>query len=129
MKEALGAGGHGLLEQHDALIGLVADELQGGEAAGRHHVEMLPAARGHDKSFGCGHFGPPLWRNEDDRHQPGPPNVDDRRGLVNVGENPSYVLFGLRTTGRVPNGLPGSIRCHWSGSAAVRAGIVCRRKL
>src|SRR5882672_1876236 len=55
MEEALGAGGHGFLEQHDALIGLVADELQGGEAAGRHHVEMLPAARGHDKAFCCGH--------------------------------------------------------------------------
>src|SRR5687768_14084143 len=57
MEEALGADGHGFLEQHDALIGLVADELQGGEAAGRRHVEMLPAARGHDKAFCCGHVG------------------------------------------------------------------------
>src|SRR6266436_3470122 len=57
MEEALGANGYGFLEQHDALIGLVADELQGGEAAGRRHVEMLPAARGHDKAFCCGHVG------------------------------------------------------------------------
>src|SRR5213592_2000842 len=57
MEEALGADGHGFLEQHDALIGLVAEELQGGEAAGRRHVEMLPAARGHDKAFCCGHVG------------------------------------------------------------------------
>src|SRR2546428_10376281 len=55
MEEALGADGHGFLEQHDALIGLVAEELQGGEAAGRRHVEMLPAAGGHDKAFRCGH--------------------------------------------------------------------------
>src|SRR5712664_1963009 len=51
MEEALGAGRHGFLEQHDALIGLVADELQGGEAARRRHVEMLPTARGYDKAF------------------------------------------------------------------------------
>src|SRR5882672_7222968 len=57
MEEALRAGGHGFPEQHDALIGLVAEELQGGEAAGRRHVEMLPAARGHDKAFCCGHVG------------------------------------------------------------------------
>src|SRR6266513_4463331 len=57
MEETLGADGYGFLEQHDALIGLVADELQGGEAAGRRHVEMLPAARGHDKAFCCGHVG------------------------------------------------------------------------
>src|SRR5712691_9557491 len=57
MEEALGADGHGFLEQHDALIGLVADELQGGEAAGRRHVEMLPTARGYDKAFCCAHLG------------------------------------------------------------------------
>src|SRR5437667_12472681 len=57
MEEALGADGHGFLEQHDALIGLVAEELQGGEAAGRRHVEMLPAARGYDKAFCCAHVG------------------------------------------------------------------------
>src|SRR2546429_7600644 len=51
MEEALGADGYGFLEQHDALIGLVAEELQGGEAAGRRHVEMLPAARRYDKAF------------------------------------------------------------------------------
>src|SRR5713226_6745417 len=51
MEEALGADGHGFLEQHDALIGLVADELQGGESARRRHVEMLPTARGYDKAF------------------------------------------------------------------------------
>jgi hypothetical protein len=55
MEEALGAGRHGFLEQHDALIGIAAEELQGGGAAGRPHVEMLPAARGHNKSFCCGH--------------------------------------------------------------------------
>src|SRR5438309_2657871 len=51
MEQALGADGHGFLEQHDALIGLVADELQGGEAARRRHVEMFPTARGYDKAF------------------------------------------------------------------------------
>src|SRR5438045_1669822 len=63
MEEALGAGGHGFLEQHDALIGLVAEELQGGEAAGRDHVEMLPATRGYDKALCCGHVGvlPVAW--------------------------------------------------------------------
>src|SRR6266478_10078214 len=55
MEEALGARGHGFLEEHDALIGLAADELQVGEAARRPHVEMLPAARGHDKAFRCIH--------------------------------------------------------------------------
>src|SRR5438034_2660295 len=44
MEEALGAGRHGFLEQHDALVGLVAEELQGGEAAGRSHGAMLPTA-------------------------------------------------------------------------------------
>src|SRR5262245_41528937 len=57
MEEALGPDGHGFLEEHDALIGLVAEQLQGGEAAGRHHVEMLPAARGYDEAFGCAHVG------------------------------------------------------------------------
>src|SRR6267143_3098380 len=57
MEEALGADGHGLLEQHDALVGLVAEELQGGEAAGRRHVEMRPAARGYDKAFCRRHAG------------------------------------------------------------------------
>src|SRR5438874_5580079 len=54
MEEALGADGHGFLEQHDALIGLVAEKLQGGEAPGRRHVEMLPAARGYDKAVCLG---------------------------------------------------------------------------
>src|SRR5919106_2065355 len=57
MGEALGADGHGFLEQHDALIRLVAEELQGGEAARRRHVEMLPTARGYDKAFRCVHVG------------------------------------------------------------------------
>src|SRR5712692_4466263 len=57
MEEALGADGHGFLEQHDALIGLVAEELQGGEAARRRHVEMLPATRGYDQAFCCVHVG------------------------------------------------------------------------
>src|SRR3979490_2756978 len=60
MEEALGADGHGFLEQHDALIGLVAEEVQGGGAARRRHVEMLPAARGYDKAFCCVHAGVPL---------------------------------------------------------------------
>src|SRR5213078_2904074 len=57
MEEALGADGHGFLEQHDALIGLVVEELPGGEAAGCRHVEMLPAARGYDEAFCCAHVG------------------------------------------------------------------------
>src|SRR2546422_362011 len=55
MEETLGADGHGFLEQHDALISLVAEELQGGEAAGRCHVKMLSAARGYDEALCCGH--------------------------------------------------------------------------
>ncbi len=57
MEQALGAGGDGFLEQHDALIGLVAEKLQGREAAGRPHVEMLSSAGGYDKAFGCVHAG------------------------------------------------------------------------
>jgi hypothetical protein len=33
----------------------MTEELQGGDAAGRCHAEMLPAARGYDKAFCCGH--------------------------------------------------------------------------
>src|SRR5262245_25247862 len=55
MEETLGAGGHGLLEQHDALIGLVTEKLQRGEAAGRRHVETRSAAGGHDKASCCVH--------------------------------------------------------------------------
>src|SRR5919109_4191409 len=51
MKEALGAGRHGFLEHHDALVGLVAGELHVGEAAGRPHVEMLSATRGYHEAF------------------------------------------------------------------------------
>src|SRR5206468_4940279 len=51
MEETLGTGGDGLLEQHESLIGLAAEELQGGEAAGCRHIEILPAAGGHDKAF------------------------------------------------------------------------------
>src|SRR5436190_8369841 len=57
MEEALGSDGHGFLEQHDALVGLVAEELQGGEAAGRFHVEMFPTARGYHKALWCVHGG------------------------------------------------------------------------
>src|SRR2546430_17581752 len=63
MEVALWAGGDGFLEQLDGLLGLVADEFQGGEAPGRPHVEMLSAARGYDKAFGCVHDVPPLWRS------------------------------------------------------------------
>src|SRR5712671_208171 len=55
MEQALCTGGDGFLEQHDALIGLVAEELQGGEAAGCRHVEMLTAAGGYDEAFRCVH--------------------------------------------------------------------------
>src|SRR5262245_520747 len=55
MEQALGAGGDGFLEQHDALVGLAAEELQVGEAAWCRHVETLPAAGGHDKAFGYIH--------------------------------------------------------------------------
>src|SRR5205807_44972 len=44
MEEALGADGHGFLEQHDVLIGLVADELQGGEALARPPVRPRAAS-------------------------------------------------------------------------------------
>jgi hypothetical protein len=57
MEEALGAGGQGFLEQHDALTGLTAEELQGKRTAERRRVEMLPAARGYDKAFRCGDVG------------------------------------------------------------------------
>src|SRR5881296_1399387 len=57
MEETLGTGGDGLLEQHDALIGLVAEELQGGEATGCRHIEIPPAAGGHDKALCCVHAG------------------------------------------------------------------------
>src|SRR5205807_5915407 len=57
MEQALGADGHGFLEQHDALVGLVAEELQGGEAAGLSHVEMRPTVRGYDNAFRCVHDG------------------------------------------------------------------------
>src|SRR6266850_4830481 len=64
MEQALGADGHGFLEEHDALVGLVADELQGGEATGRAHVEMLPTARGYDDTVCCVHDPCPfLWRS------------------------------------------------------------------
>src|SRR5258708_6251621 len=55
MEEARGAGRQGFLEQHDALAGLAAEELQGKGAARRRRVEMLPAARGYDKAFGRDH--------------------------------------------------------------------------
>src|SRR4030095_7428128 len=57
VEEALGAGGHGFLEQHDALVGLAAEELQGGEAARRVHVEMRAAARGYHEAFRSVHAG------------------------------------------------------------------------
>src|SRR2546428_12076804 len=68
MEHALGADGHGFLEQHDALIGLVSHELQGGEAAWRPHVEWVTTARGYDKAFSrvhidvppCGYGAPPV---------------------------------------------------------------------
>src|SRR5262245_26162727 len=55
MEHALGTDRHGFFEQHDALIGLVADELQGGEAPRRPHVEVLPAVSRYHKAFGRVH--------------------------------------------------------------------------
>src|SRR5688572_22496167 len=57
MEQALGADGHGFLEHHDALAGLVAEELQGRESAGRRHVQMLPLPRWYDEAFRCRHVG------------------------------------------------------------------------
>src|SRR5262249_21265822 len=45
----------GLLEHHDALVGLVTEQLQRGKATGRPHVQMRSAARGHDNAFFCVH--------------------------------------------------------------------------
>src|SRR5262245_62317571 len=55
VEHALGAGGHGFLEHHDALVGLVTDELQGRKAARRPHVLMRSATRGHDNAFCLAH--------------------------------------------------------------------------
>src|SRR6266436_3693283 len=55
MEEARGAGRQGFLKHHDALIGLAAEELQGKGAASCRRVETLPATRGDDKAFCCGH--------------------------------------------------------------------------
>src|SRR5215475_7994495 len=55
MEQALGADGHGLLEEHDTAVGLVAQELHGREAAGRRHVEMRSTAGGYDQALGWGH--------------------------------------------------------------------------
>src|SRR5262245_29727848 len=51
MKKTLGAGGQGFFEHHDALAGLMADELHVGEAAGRSHVETRSASRGYNEAF------------------------------------------------------------------------------
>src|SRR4029450_2675398 len=59
MEEALRAGGHGLLGQHDALVRLVAEELERGEPAGGRHVEMLPTTRRYDQALCCSHVGLP----------------------------------------------------------------------
>src|SRR5262249_30707441 len=48
---APGAGGHGLLEQHDAVVGLPGRQLQRKDAPGRVLVKR-PAARGYDEPFG-----------------------------------------------------------------------------
>jgi hypothetical protein len=45
------------MKQHDAPFGLVAEQLQGGEAARCRHVEILPAGGGHDNAFRCVHAG------------------------------------------------------------------------
>src|SRR5262245_42899315 len=55
MEQTLAAGWQRFLEQHDAAVGLVTEELQRGEAAGCRHVEKLSAAGGDDKAFGRVH--------------------------------------------------------------------------
>ncbi len=57
MEETCGAGGHGLLDQHDALVGLVSRELQFREATGRGHCKMLPITCGYDEAPCRGHLG------------------------------------------------------------------------
>src|SRR5262245_60250789 len=47
----------GTIQEHDARVGVVADELQGGEPAGRAHVEMRSVAGGDDRPSGCVHAG------------------------------------------------------------------------
>jgi hypothetical protein len=58
---ALGAGGHGFLEHHDAPAGLVTRQFQRKQPTGRVRVVLLPAAGGYDEPFG-GHEGLPSLR-------------------------------------------------------------------
>src|SRR5262249_45970585 len=53
MEQALGSDGHGLLEQHDAPVGLVTQQLQRRVTARGGHVEMLSTAGGDDEAPGC----------------------------------------------------------------------------
>src|ERR1700736_4207372 len=64
MQEACGTGRQGLLEHHDALIGLATKQLQGKGTAGRRRVKTLTAPREYDKAFRSAHVGVLLWRNE-----------------------------------------------------------------
>src|SRR5262249_17860977 len=64
VEEALRTGRHRLLQHHDAVVGLLADQLQGREAAGRAHVEMLAAPGGYDHASCCAHhdlLSPGAW--------------------------------------------------------------------
>src|SRR5689334_23864599 len=55
MIEAGGTGGQGLLEHHDALVGLAPEQLHCKGPAGCRGHEMLAAASGYDKALCCGH--------------------------------------------------------------------------
>jgi hypothetical protein len=51
MEEALGAGGQGFLEQHDALFGLTAEELQAKERPGVGESKCFPPPAGTTNPF------------------------------------------------------------------------------
>jgi hypothetical protein len=57
MEEALGAGGQGFLEHHDALTGLATEERQRKGVAGCRRVETLSAARGYFDAIARRLFG------------------------------------------------------------------------
>src|SRR5204862_5271394 len=59
MIEAIGTGGQGLLERHDALAGFASEQLHRKEAARCRGCEMLAVASGYDKALCCNHAHPP----------------------------------------------------------------------
>ena len=82
MEGACGAGRQGLLEHHDALIGLAAEQLHGKGTAGSRRIKMLPATRGDDKAFCCAHVGVLPWQNEGKSRRLDPPELP---GMVKRG--------------------------------------------